>query len=295
MANTKLIKKRIKSTQNISQITKAMQMVAASRMKKSQELALAGKPYAEKILEVVQSLAKKTDPKLHPFLRRQEKIKTYLLVLITTNKGLCGNLNTNLLRLVNNFIAEKSLKKISFDFVTLGQKGQNFILKTGGEYLADFSQLTPFTQAVAPINQIISRGYLQKKYSRVYLAFNDFINALKQEPAIKRILPITLPEKEKLPVTIKEKIEEKEILHEPSPKKILDSLLPFYIELQIRRAILEAEASEHSARMMAMKNATENALALMEGLTLEFNKARQQAITLEIADIITAKVSLEKE
>jgi len=294
MASTRLIKRRIKSTKNISQITKAMQMVAASKMKKAQNLALAGKPYAAKILEVVQSLAKKTDSGAHPLLQRQENIKNYLLVLITTNKGLCGSLNTNLLRFINHFLSRQSEKGISFDFITLGQKGQNFILKTKGEYLADFSELSSFTQAVGPIAKIVTEAYLAKKYGRVYLVYNDFVNALKQETKLKRILPLDLPEKEELPVAIREKVREKYVIYEPSPKEILNSLLPFYIEVQIREAILEGSASEHSARMMAMKNATENAEALMDGLTLEYNKIRQQGITFEIADITTAKISMEK-
>lgn len=292
MASSKLIKKRIKSTKNISQITKAMQMVAASKMKKAQNLALMGKPYALKISQVVHSLAKKTDPKIHLLLSKQEKIKKYLLVLITTNKGLCGSLNTNLFREVNAFINEKMRKKITFDFITIGQKGQAFVLKMAGKYLADFSNLSRF-ETIQPLSQIIIKNYYEKKYSRIYLAYNDFINALKQKPTISRLLPIHLSKKEELSPFIKSQIEEKFILYEPSPKKILDNLLPFYIEIQIRRAMLEAEASEHSARMIAMKNATENAFALMEGLTLEYNKLRQQSITMEIADIITAKTSME--
>ncbi|PIS09100.1 ATP synthase F1 subunit gamma [Candidatus Beckwithbacteria bacterium CG10_big_fil_rev_8_21_14_0_10_34_10] len=290
MASIRLIKRRIKSTKNIGQITKAMQMVAASKMKKAQDQAIATKPYSEKILEIVKSLSLKTDPKLHPLLKQQEEIKTYLCILITTNKGLCGSLNTNLVRSLNNFIQKNINKGINFDFLTLGQKGQSFVLKTGGHYLADFSDLIPFTKAVIPIVKTISDGYLKEKYSRVYLFYNNFINALKQEPVNKRILPLILPNAE-------EEIQlgkRKDVLYEPTAKEILDFLLPFYIETQVRGAILEGNASEHSARMMAMKNATENAQALMDGLTLEYNKARQQSITLEIADITTAKISLEK-
>lgn len=295
MASTRIIRRRIKSTKNIGQITKAMQMVAASKMKKAQNIALAGKPYAFKILEVVRSLALKTDPKLHPLLRRQEGVKKYLFILITTNKGLCGSLNANLLRFVNSFLNRCRTKGISFDFITVGQKGQVFSLRTAGKYLADFSGSVPFTDAVNPSVNILTEGYLKRKYGRVYLGYNEFVNALKQEPTIKRILPISLVEKEeKTPELLKEQMREKEVLYEPSPKKILDLLLPFYLETQVREAILEAEASEHSARMMAMKNATENALALMDGLILEFNKARQQSITTEISDITTAKISLEK-
>ena len=295
MASAKFIVRRIKSAKNISQITRAMQMVAASKMRQAQEKAISGKPYSEKIYEVTRSLALKVDPKTHPLLKRPEGKLYPLIVLITTNKGLCGGLNTNLLRSLNKFLNERFAENIQIDFVTLGKKGQSFVLRFGGGYLADFSKMTPFTDAVGPIVKLITDQFLRGKYNQVWLVYNNFINALKQNPKIKQILPIASKELIKEELEKEEKIEVKEYLFEPSADEILNTLIPFYLEIQVREAILEAEASEHSARMIAMKNATDNALDLMDGLTLEYNKLRQQLITAEISDITTAKISMEVE
>lgn len=288
----KLIKRRVKSAKNIGQITKAMEMVAASKMKKAQKRAVEGRSYAEKIFEVTASLMEKTDPKLHPLLKSPKKDNRPLLVLISTNRGLCGSLNLNLFRKLVDFIARQQAKKeATFDFAVLGAKGLTFIARLGRGFLADFSDIVPFTDAVGPITNSVGYRFIKNKNTSVWLAYNDFVNALKQEPKIKRVLPLT-----GLKIEPKEGVAKREVkyLIEPSVKKVIDSLLPFYLETQIREAILEAEASEYSARMIAMKNATENALELVGGLTLEYNKARQQAVTTEIADIVTSKISMEQ-
>lgn len=272
-----------------------MEMVAASKMKKAQETALQSKPYSEKVLQIVQALAAKTDPKLHPLLKKPKQLKRILLILITTNKGLCGSLNTNLFRTLDKFLSQEKYQTITIDFITLGRKGQSFVTKTRWDYAGDFSDTTPPTASVGPISQILTQGFLQGKYSEVWLIYNDFVNALVQKPFLKRVLPITTLKEKVEKVEKKDTLEVQEYLLEPSAREILDFLLPFYLEIQVRDAILEAEASEHSARMIAMKNATENALDLMAGLTLEYNKARQAQITSEIADIITAKESMEKK
>lgn len=294
MASTKLITRRIKSAKNIGQITRAMQMVAASKMRQAQQKALSGKPYSEKIYEITRSLAKKIDPNIHALLKKPEGKSQPLIILITTNKGLCGGLNTALVRSLNKFIKENFTEDTQIDFVTLGRKGQSYVLSFGGGYLADFSQTVPFTDAVGSITQVLTQQFLLQKTNQVWLVYNDFINALKQEPKIKQILPI-VGEQLTREETGEKIIEEKEYLIEPSKEEILNSLLPFYLEIQVREAILEAEASEHSARMIAMKNATDNALDLMDGLTMEYNKIRQQSITSEISDITTAKISMEVE
>jgi len=206
-------------------------------------------------------------------------------VLISTNRGLCGSLNSNLFRMLLGWLEERKEKKI--DFITLGEKGQHLILKTGYELIADFSELSDFTEAVGPLSQIVTAGFLSGEYQQIWLVYSDFVSALKQVPTVKRLLPIAT----------KLSLEEKkggwfEYVFEPSEEEILDWLLPYYLETLVREAILEAVASEHSARMVAMKNATNNALSLIEGLTLEYNKERQKTITAEIADITTAKISI---
>ncbi len=290
MANIKLIKGRIKSAKNISQMTKAMEMVAASKMKKAQEAAVLGKPYAEKIQVIVQELAKRTDPKLHQLLSYGNLTGQSLYIIITTNKGLCGGLNTNLFRYVLNYLKDTD-PKFSGEYITLGKKGERFVVRENKTLIADFSGTVPFTQAVGALSKIYVEGFISGKYSQVYLVYNTFINALKQDPTVKLILPIV-----GLRRGVEEEKEEEltEFLIEPTIDEVLDSLLPHYLENQIRAAIHEAEASEHSARMVAMKNASDAANDLIDGLSLMYNKARQEKITYEIADIVTARLGMEK-
>ena len=280
---TKLIKRRIKSAKNIAQITKAMQMVAASKMKRAQNLAVQSKPFAEKIYQATSRLAERTDSSKHRLLKRHETIKKALAVVITTNKGLCGSLNTNLLRALDKW---KNNKGFKLDFATVGKKGQSYAASSEGGLLADFSDQVPFADNIPALVKLATRAFLKNRYQEIWLVYNDFVNALKQKPKFRKILPIEEIKKEEV---LQEKFE---YLLEPSAKEILNSLLPFYLETQVRDAILEAEASEHSARMIAMKNATENANVLMDNLTLEYNKLRQQSITSEIADIATAKTTM---
>jgi F-type H+-transporting ATPase subunit gamma len=294
MVSEKLIKRRIKSAGNIAQITKAMQMVAASKMKKAQNLALSGRPYTEKIAEMVSQFVAKIDPNKHPLLKSNTQGKT-LLVLITTNKGLCGGLNTNLFRHLHNWFVPDQLA--SFVYVTIGKKGENFLVKQGRQLIADFSNQISFSASIAPLTTLITENYLKGDYKEVYLVYNNFISALNQIPTLKKILPITdfnLTRKED--DNFKKNVESKRELEfkiEPSIDAILDTLLFHYLENQIRDAVLEAEASWHSATMIAMKNATDNAGELIDILILEYNKARQAKITYEISDMVTARLAVE--
>jgi F-type H+-transporting ATPase subunit gamma len=286
MANERLIKGRIKSAKNIAQITKAMQMVAASKMKRAQALALSGRPYAEKIAEVVATLVKKIDKGKHPLLKKNVTGKR-LIVLISTNKGLCGGLNTNLFRSLSRSFTHTELDESGF--VTLGKKGELFLVRMKLSLLADFSG-SSVTESIPALTTFIVDGFLKGEYKEVYIVYNNFISALKQEPVLKKILPIAEFKTEEL---TPEKGEELDFLIEPSIDALLDQLLFHYLENQIRDALLEAEASEQSARMIAMKNATDNANDLVGLLTLEYNKARQEKITYEIADIVTARLAVE--
>lgn len=290
----RLIKRRIKSASNIGKVTKAMEMVASSKMRQAKLKAQASRPYSQKIYEITSTLMSKIDLRLHPLLQAPQKDSRPLVLLISTNRGLCGSLNLNLFRKVVNFVSEKSQKEQSvFDYITLGAKGVDFCLKMGGGFMADFSDLAPFNQTVPAITKLVSNQFISKKNTSVWLIYNVFINALKQEATIKKILPITEIKTE--PASSTPILKKEEYLIEPNPRQVAEFLLPFYLEDQIMEAILQQEASEYASRMLAMKNATDNVSDLKAGLTLEFNKARQGQITTEIADIVTAKVSMEKK
>lgn len=285
MASIRIIKRRIKSAQNIAKITRAMEMVAASKMKKAQIAALSGKPYAEMIYQITCELAGRTERELHPLLGLGNPSGKVLIILVSTNKGLCGGLNTNLFRqLAGWFGGNKEM-----DFISVGKKGQSFIAKTGKNLIADFSQKVPFSENVPALTEILVEGFIQGKYKEVYLVYNSFLNALKQIPVNKMILPLISFNQENTAQgpTLSE------FLIEPTVDEVLDSLLPHYLENQTRAAIFESEASEQAARMIAMRNATDAASDFMYELTLEFNKIRQEKITYEIADMVTARLAVE--
>jgi len=285
MANIRLVKRRIRSAANIAQITKAMELVAAAKMKKAQAQALAGKLYAQKIYSLVIQLAQKTQISLHPLLSRPNVLSgKRLIILISTNKGLCGGLNNNLFRSFwQNY---PHLKEA--DFISLGSKGGEFLSRSGGNLVADFSTHIPFVEVVPALTELITREYLKGKYDGIDLFFNEFISALKQQPKKKTILPLTLEATGETADT-----KAGEFLLEPSAREVLEALLPHYLENQIRDAVIQADASEHSARMIAMHNATDNADALTQELTLIYNKVRQEKITSEILDIVTARLTVE--
>lgn len=284
MATIKILKKRIKSAKNIAQLTKAMQMVAASKMKKSQEAALASKPYQEKILQAVGELVGRIDSDLNPLLKQNPASTKSLVILISTNKGMCGGLNSNLFRAVSHWFTDTART----DYVILGNKAENFIAGSKRQLLADFSE-GRFLEKVPAITTLFSSGFLKGEYREVYVAYNHFVNSLKQEPVKVRILPLSLTE---LTVKDQQTAALSEFLIEPDPLTVLETLLPHYLEIQVRTAVLQAEASEHSARMIAMKNATDNALSLTDDLTLEYNRLRQEKITYEISDIVTARIAV---
>ncbi|OGG13019.1 ATP synthase F1 subunit gamma [Candidatus Gottesmanbacteria bacterium RIFCSPHIGHO2_01_FULL_39_10] len=284
MASVKLITRRIKSSKNIAQITRAMEMVAASRMKKAQDAALRNRAYADKILQATRELSAKTEKTLHPLLSSGNPKGKSLIIVISSNKGLAGGLFSNLFREVDVLFPHN----IQADYITVGKKGESFVLHSGRKLLADFSSLSPFTESVPPITKALVEGFLNGTYKDVYVVYSSFINALRQIPAKKQILPLTGFEDQK-----DESSHFANFTIEPDVETVLESLLPHYLENQIRAAIYDAEASEHSARMVAMKNATDAALDLMDELTLIYNKIRQEKITYEIADTVTARMALE--
>lgn len=269
-------------------------MVAASKMKKAQSAALQGRPYADKIAQMTSEFASRIDPGKHPLLKINAGGKS-LVVLISTNKGLLGGLNTNLFRQINRWYTKEELSDLIF--VTVGKKGEQFLVKSARMLAADFSQNLPFSTGIPALTTYITDGYIKGEFNSVTLIYNNFITALTQEPVKKIILPLTeftqVSRSETNQIADKTHPAKLEFIIEPAIDQILDELLVSYLENQVRDSILEAEASEHSARMIAMKNATENAKELIEILTLEYNKARQEKITSEIADMVTARLAVE--
>src|SRR3989338_7475669 len=273
MANTRDLKRRIKSVKNTSQITKAMEMVAATKMKRAQNQALSSRPYSENLSEALARLLPKINIEFHPLLSGNKSDKTGV-ILLSTDKGLVGALNTNLIR---------SVSTISASFYTVGKKGRVFIARTGKDLKADFenTDTISFRQA-KQLAKIITEAYLTGEIGEVYLVYPQFVSTLKQEAKKKKILPIELTE---MP-------EAKEFLFEPNADELLDFILIHQVEEQIYQALLETKASEHSARMVAMKNATDNAKDLVEDLQLNYNQTRQDAITREILEIASASAAM---
>lgn len=286
MANIRLVKGRIKSAKNIAKITKAMELVAAAKMRKAQVAALSGKLYAQKIYEMVVELASRTTAPTHPLLKRPDHVVgKRLVILLSSNKGLCGGLNTNLFR----FFTQQYPQSTILSTVALGKKGASFLAHSKRELVADFSNTNSFITVVPALGELIRTSYTSGQVDGVDLVYNEFINVVKQNPKKKTILPLTVDS-----MDVTEKPKTSEMLIEPSIDEVFDLLLPHYLENQIRDAVLQAEASEHSARMVAMRNATDNALSLVDDLTLVYNKARQEKITYEITDLITASMAVSQ-
>jgi F-type H+-transporting ATPase subunit gamma len=289
MANTQDIRRRIKSIRNIGQLTKAMQMVAASKMRKAQQHALAGRPYASLMNKVLVSLQKRTDPKLHPLLHVRE-LKKELVLIISTDKGLAGALNTNLLREAARFDAKQTV------YVTAGRKARQFIARTKRELLADFElKDAPAFVETKPIAKFCIEKFLNHDVDRVSILYTQFINTVNQRPVVRTLLPISsfdLPTKHEEPGISESADPMTGYTFEPNAEAVLDIMLPYYVHYQVFQMILDARASEHSARMVAMKNATDNANQFIKDLTLEYNKMRQAGITTELLEIATAQMAL---
>ena len=290
MASTRDIRRRIKSVKNTAQITKAMQMVAASKMRKAQQAALAGRPYAAMLHKVLAEVsAGMVDFSLPIFEIRE--VKRCAVVLVTTDKGLCGSLNTNILREAAKF------DPAATTFIAAGRKGSQFLARTKRHLAAEFSykDVPQFADARA-IAKFAVDLFLQKEVDQVDLLFTSFINTLSQKPVVFRMLPVG-----ELKTTMAMDGQERyeplvsgatEFLFEPNAAQVLDALVPHYLNFGLYQVLLEAKASEHSARMVAMKNATENAQQLIKDLTLEYNKMRQASITKEILEISSAALAM---
>jgi F-type H+-transporting ATPase subunit gamma len=288
VANTQDIRRRIKSIRNTSQITKAMQMVAASKMRKAQAHALAGRPYASLMNRVLVSLRERTDSTLHPLLQQRE-VRRELVIVISTDKGLAGALNTNLFRELSNYNADNSV------YVVVGRKARVFLSRTRREILADFElRDAPAFVETKPIAQFVTERFLNGEVDRVSVLFTHFVNTINQSPVARTLLPITNFEVAQADGAGSANGNDPMVgyIFEPSAEGVLDVMLPYYLQYQLFQMILDARASEHSARMVAMKNATDNAKGLIKDLTLEYNKMRQASITTELLEISTAQMAL---
>jgi F-type H+-transporting ATPase subunit gamma len=291
MANTQDIRRRIKSIRNTAQITKVMQMVAASKMRKAQQHALAGRPYAALMNKVLVSLQKRTDPKLHPLLNVRP-LKKELVLIISTDKGLAGALNTNLFREAANFDPAKTT------FVVTGKKARQFIARTKRDLLADFElKDAPSFVETKPIAKFCTEKFLNRDVDNVSVLYTHFVNTINQRPVVQTLLPISsfdLPKKHDESAEGADEHVDPMLgyIFEPNAETVLDVMLPYYLQYQVFQMILDARASEHSARMVAMKNATDNANQFIKDLTLEYNKMRQAGITTELLEIATAQMAL---
>ena len=290
MANTQDIRRRIKSIRNTSQITKALQMVAASKMRKAQMAALAGRPYASLMNRVLVSLQQRTDSKLHPLLQVRE-VKKELVVVLSTDKGLAGALNTNLFREVSKFEDGKT------DYITSGAKARQFIVRTRRQLAADFplKDAPAFTET-KEIAKFCVDKFLSGEVDKVSVLYTHFINTINQKPVVQTLLPISrfdLPQASAAEGSAEGSGDPMiGYMFEPTPEGVLDVMLPYYLHYQVFQMVLDARASEHSSRMVAMKNATDNAKQFIKDLTLEYNKMRQASITTELLEISTAQMAV---
>lgn len=283
MANLRDIRRRIKSVKNTAQITKAMQMVAAAKMRKAQQAALAGHPYSQVLDRVLVSLRDHVSEGAHPLLESRPVQKS-LVLLVTTDKGLCGALNTNILR------EAATLDQASTVFVSSGKKGASFLARTGRKMIADFAlpDSPTFLQTKA-ISKFCLEKFLSGEVDSVSVLYPKFVNTLTQKPLLVPMLPIS----SEVAQGKGEHVEGgAQYLFEPDADGVLDAVLPYYFHFSVFQMILDARASEQSARMVAMKSATDNAKGLVKDLTLEYNKARQAAITTELLEITTAQMAL---
>lgn len=298
MANARIIKRRVNSVQNIAKITNAMQLVSASKTKYSQKVATSSLPYIQALLDSLETVANFVDPKLHPFLNK-DRAGADLMIVISTNKGLCGSLNTNLFKKLMLWAKDRPNAK----YIAVGQKAVTFLRNRGFDLLAGFTDWPEKTKLsdVLPLIDLVKSKYLASEINKVDVLFTDFVNVLKQRSLIFSLLPLEDLQIQQLESEYKEKTakaEKKQIndktranyLLEPSSSELLDFLLNYYLELSFYHLVLESLASEHSARMIAMKSASDNAKDLVEVLKLDFNKSRQTMITNELLDISSAKM-----
>lgn len=287
--NIRTIRKKIKSVTNVKKITKAMQLVSAIKMKKAQQVVIEGKPYQQEIEKIIHAVSQKIDSSLSPLISQPKntEVKKNLAIVVSSNKGLCGSFNFNLFRFI--------VKNVDFkqtDFIIIGKKA-NILSKFSAQIVADFSNNIPIN-SVSAVFEFVLKKYLDGSYKQVDLYHNQFVSTVVSNPVLTTLLPVSLTKEESIKSAAPSDTETKEYLIEPDPMQIIDALLRSFVEEKLRFSLIQSEAGEHSLRMVAMKNATDNATDVIYNLTLERNKVRQEKITGELLDMITAKESVEQ-
>jgi F-type H+-transporting ATPase subunit gamma len=295
--STREIRNRIRSVKNIGQITRALEAVSASRVRKAQAQVLASRAYSEKAIEILQNvqLATRRAP-VHPLLTPREQVDNIMVILMTSDRGLAGAFNTNIIRVAQRF-TQRMGKPVQY--VTIGRKGRDALHRMGENIVADFSGDIPDEPRVADlrgVDHLAKEAYLSGEVDDVYIAYTDFINTLTQRPVVFGWLPMIPRHMESFEYVKDVLVVEiaQDYQFEPSPEAIVDEIVPRFTELALYQMLLESKASEHSARMVAMRNASDNAVQLVGDLTLVYNKARQAAITNEILDIVGGAEALQE-
>ncbi len=292
MPTVREIRRRIRSVKNMAQITKAMEAVSASKMRRAQINVLASRAYSQRMWQVINDLVDRYTPPdgrpLHPLLTPRLEIRTAALVLVTADRGLCGAYNLEIIREGVRFIREQQEKGVTIRVLAVGKRGLDYMRRLGVEIAAELTKLKdrPTLVDTQAISHILIEDFAEGKIDAAYLAYTEFVNVLTHRPQVRSLLPL---------LTFSERLEGGRVdyIYEPDPLTVLSRLLPRYVEVQVYQAILEAIASEHSARMVSMRNATDNANELVKELTLSYNKARQAAITKEITELAGGAAALE--
>ncbi len=285
MASTREIRRRIRSVKSTAQITKALEMVSAVKMRRAQGSAVSGRPYSERIMALLGGLVGRSDlGELHPLLA-ERPVERIALIVITADRGLTGPLNANIIREAGSFLQNARPKPVSV--ITVGRRGRDWLTRHGVDIVADFSGLPdrPSVLDIAPIARLVTDGYVGEQFDEVDIIYSRFQSTTVQRPQALQLLPIEPPSGFGRHYA--------DFLFEPDPAQVLGLLLPRFVEVEIYHALLEARASEHSARMVAMHNATQNANEVVQDLTLSYNKARQASITTEILEIASGAGALQ--
>ena len=292
MAAGKEIRGKIKSVENTKKITKAMEMVAASKMRKAQDRMHAARPYAEKVRDIAANLGMANPEYVHPFMKTND-VKTAGLIVVTTDKGLCGGLNTNVLRQVTNQIRDLQSAGVSTRAVAIGNKGFGFLNRVGAPVVANAIQLgdTPHLEKLIGPVKVLLDAYERGELSAVYLSYTKFINTMKQEPVLQQLLPLS-QDKMVEEARASGRAHSWDYIYEPDAQSVIDDLLRRYVEALVYQAVAENMASEQSARMVAMKAATDNAGNVIDELKLVYNKTRQAAITKELSEIVAGAAAV---
>jgi F-type H+-transporting ATPase subunit gamma len=285
--STREIRRRIRSVKNLTQITRAMEMVSASKMRRAQRNVLATRPYADRLLDVMGELTSRiVGVPPGSLLEVRPNVRAIGLVVVTPDKGLTGAMISNVLRRAARFILDERARGREIEVLAVGKKGRDFMVRTGQNLVAEITRIGDYPRLVDTLGIAtnVINGFRERRYDEVYVIYSEFVNTLVQRPALKRLLPVEPPN---------EPAERQvDYTYEPSREEVLRELLPRFVEVQLYQAILESIASEHSARMVAMRNATDNAKELTRDLTLTYNKTRQANITKEVSEIASGAAAL---